>query len=137
MSAVHSAQLSEEARNHVHLLVSCERKLVYVKVQRSEKNGCEDEVTVTSHKQRGQMNRKGCVHFRLRPKTKTRTQSMVLKHGGVTDESGCVAVAWPEHVTRSDPRDLKETERAGGVATTREAHWCARDEARLHGRDGM
>ena len=68
MSAVPSAQLSEEARNHVHLLVSCERKLVYVKVQRIEKNGCEDEVTVTSdtHKQRGQMNSKGCVRFRLR-----------------------------------------------------------------------
>ena len=90
MSAVPSAQLSEEARNHVHLLVSCERMLVYVKVQRSETNGCEDEVTVTSerHAQAERTNEQKRLHP-FQAKTKTRTQSMVLKHGGVTDESGC------------------------------------------------
>ena len=54
--------------------------------------GCEYEVTITSYtlRQKGQRDRKVIKKAAsLEAETKTQAQRMVLKHGGVTGESGC------------------------------------------------
>ena len=47
-----------------------------------------DQWSSNTHRQKGQINRKGCIHWRLET-TQTQTQRIVIEHGGVTHEIGC------------------------------------------------
>ena len=91
VSRCEAAELtSKEKINTCHLTSCWKETLVCIKRPRSDTNERgEHEVTVTSklHAQAERTNKQIRLHP-LEAKPKTQTLRMVLKHGGVTDESG-------------------------------------------------